>query len=114
MPLLAGDVSIDNQGVETKTGYAGELYDQLIVESNLVTADPLPTGPDGADGLRGIAVVANAIAKTIMPHLIANLEVRAVFTGGSDPAMQRDPAGSNDDCLGPVFDKTLFAKAAVT
>lgn len=105
MPLLAGNVSIADDGVQTKTGYAGELFDQLLVETNAIIDEPLPIGPAGVDGLRGLALIANAVAKTIMPHLIANLDVRPRVQS-AESGLQRDPDGvSGTLCLGPVLDK---------
>ena len=114
MPMIVGDVIIDNSANEsTKTGMAGSIYDALFISAQ--GSYVLPTKLPALINLKNeIGKMSKAIATGVVPYILDNLEARAVFTGGSDPGMQRDPAGSNDPCLGPVLDKTLFAKATLT
>ncbi len=83
MPLNPGNVTIPPSGVEVATGLAGEIFAQLLANTNAAAADPqyqVPAGPTGAGAKEGMAIVANSIATAVVAHIIANAQVATTVT----------------------------------
>lgn len=112
MAMTAGSVVVDDDGTtSTKTGLAGEIYDEFI--DNYSTDVETLTGkdgqqiPDGASGVairRGYAVQATRMATAIVTHITTNAKAAIETT---DSGLQRDADGANPDTLGPSAKKTL-------
>lgn len=104
MPMIAGNVLIDSSGNEsTKTGMAGDIYDQLILNAQ---------GPPDVIPKNVLALIAyktelgkmsRAIATGVVGHIVANADVEIQT---SDSALQRDDASTNDT-LGPAAKRTI-------
>ena len=111
MGMTAGTVTVAADGTVTKSGLAGEIFDEFVdnyaddIES--ITGEPAEPIPDGADGAKikqGYAIFARNVATAVVTHISANADVTITT---SDAGLQRDPATSNDT-LAPSGDKTLI------
>lgn len=88
MAMTAGTVSVTDAGAVTKSGVAGEVYDQLIAGMLSEFGLTSPTGPSGAAQKRGYAVMANAVAK-VVTHILANAQLQVQ---AADANLQKDSA----------------------
>ncbi len=109
MALLAGTVTIADDGTPTTSGAAGALYTLLQSAAALAAArlnTTLPTGPDSVAANRGLADVANAFSSWLVTEMTTN--ARAKITT-ADVALQRMPASTAEDTptKGPGVDKLL-------
>lgn len=75
--MTAGSVSISASGAATKSGMAGEIYDQLMS----ALGGDIPSGADGVPGKENFANLATAIATGVVSHIVANAQV-PVSAGG--------------------------------
>lgn len=104
MAMIAGNVLIDSSGNEsTKTGMAGDIYDQLILNAQ----GPPDLIPKNVAALitykTELGKMSRAIATGVVGYIVANADVEIQT---SDSALQRDP-DSSSDTLGPSAKKTL-------
>ena len=80
MAMIAGSVTVDDDGNVVKSGAAEAVYDVLVADAALDFApDPLPSGPDGAKILKGLARMANTIA-ALIPYIQANAQLKVFAT----------------------------------
>lgn len=64
--MAAGSVSVASDGTVTKSGLAGDIYDERVAAIALVTPPGLiPAGAPGVPIKQGLAVDANALANAI-------------------------------------------------
>ena len=105
MAMVAGTVTVDDAGVETKTAgsLAETIYDTFVAAYAVDTGETIPVGADGAPIKEGYAALARNLAGALVPWLAANADVRITT---SDGALQRDDATSNDT-LAPSADRVL-------
>jgi microcystin-dependent protein len=78
--MAAGEVTIDDDGTENKTGLAGDIYDQRVL--SLAEVEPPGQVPAGAPGVplkRGLALDANALANAITAGNGGSLPAGAVI-----------------------------------
>ena len=90
MPLSSAAVTIADDGAETlpANSMATAIYNGMkaSVEAQY---GPLPTGADGANQKKGLAVQANGIAAGVVSDIVANGDVTV---GASDGGLQRSTA----------------------
>lgn len=79
MAMVAGSVSVNGAGVGSGTGYAKLLYDALISEFGL-SPGSVPQNVPGAQ--QQVAKIANAIASTLIPYVVANAVVSSTVASG--------------------------------
>lgn len=108
MPLIAGTVTIADDGDETMT--SGSLAEAIYVEFvNNFEADndvPMPEGADGAPTKQNFAMLATRLSAALVNYLVANTAV-TVTIRPADAGLQRDADGANPDTLGPSGDKIV-------
>lgn len=86
--MAQGSVSVSAAGTVTKSGMAGDIYDQLVAMLALVSPTGIvPTGPAGYPLKHGLALQANAISAAIYPYIsaAAGPGTMAMFGGSSAP-----------------------------
>ncbi len=79
MTLLAGSVSVADDGTVTKSGAAGRLFDLLQVDAAVAFAvfgQVPPVGPDSVASGRGQARLATTIAGWLVTEMTAHAVVR--------------------------------------
>lgn len=105
MSMTIGTCTVDEDGVVTKSGAAGEAYDSLVASLLADIAFTIPSGADGAPIKRGLAMQARAIA-TAAAHVLANGQAKVATT---DTGLQRtpDPNNAATATTGPASDKFL-------
>ncbi len=94
MALIAGTVTVDDAGNETKTpnSLAEAIYDNFINNFKADTGFDLPPPGEDADVKKGFATLATRLSQAIIPYLIANTEVTTeVQVGGAIGGLQQIP-----------------------
>lgn len=108
MALILGSVTIADNGIETKSGCTGRLYDQLVV----LAGDELPGGiPDDAAGVpikRAQAKLATVVAQWFFTEITTFITAK-IPAGAGGAALQRTPNPNNadTDTQAPSADKFL-------
>jgi hypothetical protein len=95
MAMTPGSVTIAANGAETKSGFAGDYYDQLKAEWELALADmnmPVPTDPLQLARARVPMAKAANRAASIIQYVIDNAEAE-VNAGG----LQKTPNPNTAD-----------------
>jgi microcystin-dependent protein len=104
--MPAGSVSIATDGTETKSGLAGDIYDQR--KAALALVDPPGLIPNGAAGVpikTGLALDANALATAIFGENAGSLPTGAVIPYAGTGT----PPGGYLYCDGSAVSRTTYA-----
>ncbi len=77
MALIAGSVTIADNGAETKTpnSLAEAIYDNFINNYKVDTGYEMPPAGEDAAVKKGFATLATRLSEAIIPYLVANTEV---------------------------------------
>jgi hypothetical protein len=109
MALTLGSVSVADDGIVTKSGERGTLYDLLYADAVTVAAESgvsLPSGENSVATKKALARLATTIAGYTYALLTERAQVKVATT---DAGIQRVPASTAEDtaCKAPATDKFL-------
>lgn len=76
MAMLAGSVVIDEDGSETKSGFAQTIYDQFISTYTSATGQVMPSGAEAVAVKRNLAWLANTFSTSTVTYLAANAQAK--------------------------------------
>ena len=105
MALVAGSVTIADNGDETKTpnSLAEAIYDNFINNYKADTGFELPPAGEDAAVKKGFATLATRVSESVISYLIANTEVTTqVQVGPLQGGLQNIPAVVLNNLVNPV------------
>lgn len=107
MALIAGTVTVDEDGNASGAGMARAIYDGLSGAPWDTPAELIPLL------YSQFAIIANAIAAGVVAHVVANAAV-TITIGTGDAGLQRMPASTAEDTptKAPSSPKTLTGSIA--
>lgn len=108
MALTLGSVSVADNGIVTKSGCTGRLYDELAALAGAELPGGIPAGSDGVPIKRAQAKLATTLAQWFYTEITTIITAK-IPAGDPGASLQRTP-NPNDpdtDTKGPSVDKFL-------